>query len=373
MENSDARRANRAAVLGTLLGHGPASRVRLAQLTSLSKATVSRVTDALLAEGLIREAGPVAAGGPGRQPYSLEVTAGAGLAAGVDIGGTSTRFLVTDLAGRVVRRHREPTPTQAGAAELAAWLTGRLTEFTGERLLSAVVGLPGAVHPGTGAVRTAPNLPQIAGTAFTQAVDGPVTFDNDANCALLGEVHAGAAAGRRTAVMLTIGTGLGASVFLNGAPLPGRTGAVGEFGTLPYGQGTLEDAIAGVGLSRAAAELGLTIEDVFVTEALSPVRESARRALAVALQAVTIAYEPEVIVLGGGISPSLEPWCAGLRAGLAEVTPEPPEVVTSALGDPAGAIGALVAALQKAYEVIGAGAVQPPIANLLTTEESGVS
>lgn len=378
MESSDARRANRAAVLGHLLALGAATRVAIGRATGLSKATVSRVVDELMHDGLVREGGPMSGGGPGRQALALRLAGEDRVVCGVDLGGTHTRFLVTDLGGRVRAWARESTPHDRDAAGIAAWLAGHIGALTGDTAPSATaIGLPGAVHPGTGAVRTVPNLPQLEGTALREALDGllpgVLAFDNDVNAALRGEVTAGAARGHGTAVLVAAGTGLGAAVHLDGRPLPGRTGGVGEFGVLPHGAGTLEDAISGGGMVRRARERGHAVADaaeIFAAAAAGPdglrgVLDEARDALGVLLTAVTVAYEPEVVVLGGGVAPAFGPWLPGLRAALAEVTPRPPLLRPSALGDPAGAIGSWVTALQAVYQ--GMDVALPDLGGVATT------
>ncbi|WP_214414700.1 ROK family transcriptional regulator [Sphaerisporangium fuscum] len=375
MESSDARRVNRAAVLSVLLSDGQASRVALAKRTGLSKATVSRVVEDLLAENLIKECGPLPADGPGRQPFALELAADAGLVAGIDMGGTTTRFLLSDLTGRLLVSHRATTPKAGDAPKVAAFLAETLASLAAGHpgaITSTVVGLPGAVHPATRAVRSAPNLPQIEGTGFTEAaaasIPGAVAFENDTNCALIGELHAGAAHGHRDAVMVTIGTGLGVSVQLDGRPLPGRTGAVGEFGALAYADGTLEDAISGKGLTDKAPRA--TPAEILAGDLHPELRDRAKGALEMLLRVVTVAYEPEVIVLGGGVSASMLAWHTDLERSLTDLTPEPPSVVPSALGDPAGAVGALVAALGAAHRAIGVDAPIPTVR--LTPKESHV-
>ncbi|MBO2455585.1 ROK family transcriptional regulator [Actinomadura barringtoniae] len=403
MESSDARRANRAVVLGELLARGTTTRVAVAQATGLSKATVTRVVEELVGAGLVRESGPLteAGGGPGSTPGSGPGRSGgersgdgrsasgrsgrgrqalaiclAGehrLVCGVDLGGTSTRFLVTDLAGRVRAWAREATPGDLTTQQMADWLVTHVRRLTDGRELGATaVGLPGAVHPETGAVRTAPNLPQLQGDAFAQAVKaalpGVTTFANDVNAALLGEVTAGAAQGHANAVMIAAGTGLGAAVYLGGRPLPGRTGGVGEFGVLPFGAGNLEDAISGGGMVRYARELGHAVADaaqIFELNAPRPVLDQARNGLRTMLTAVTVAYEPDVIVLAGGVAPAFAPWLPALAADLAEFTPQPPVLRTSVLGDPGGAIGSWVTALHAVYQ--GLDVALPDLGGAATT------
>ncbi|MEV5574823.1 ROK family protein [Spirillospora sp. NPDC052269] len=356
MESSDARRANRAAVLGALLAGGAVTRTAVAAATGLSKATVTRVVEELERDGLVREAGPLPGGGRGRQALALRLAGEDRTVCGVDLGGTTTRFLVTDAAGRVRVWRREPTPRETTTSGIAEWLASRVRELAGDDLVVTAVGLPGAVHPGTGAVRTAPNLPQLEGTAFrrelTAALPGTTLLGNDVNAALLGEMTAGAARGFDAVVMVAAGTGLGAAVALDGRPLTGRTGTVGEFGVLRHGPGTLEDAISGGGMVRRARALGHQVPDasrIFADGAPRAVLDEARDALAVLLTAVTVAYEPEVVVLSGGVAPSFAPWLDGLRAELGAFTESPPELRPSALGDPGGAVGSWVTALHAVY------------------------
>ena len=161
--------------------------------------------------------------------------------------------------------------------------------------------------------------------------------------------------------MFTIGTGVGAAVVLDGKLYRGRSGYAGEFGAALSGcdSRTIEDAISGEGLLRSAIERGLPISsaaDVFVSGAAPPVqrlRREAERALLVALSAVSAAYEPEVIVLGGGVSRSLAPWLGGIEAKLQQTMPAAPPLLVSQLSDLSGAFGALVQALDLAYLQVG--------------------
>jgi glucokinase len=293
----------------------------------------------------------------------LDSSDGPPVVCGIDLGGTSTRLMVGDPAGQVLTELRQTTPHEVTTGGLVTWLADLVTELVtglaGPVLAATAVGLPAAVHPATGEVRAAPNVPQLTGTAFTgalaAALPGITTFGNDTNAALAGELHAGAARGRRSAVMITIGTGLGTAVHLDGTPLTGRTGAIGEFGTLPYEDSDLEGAVSGSGMVRRARAAGFELDDaapIFAADAparLRAIRDSARAALTVMLTAVTAAYEPEIIVLGGGVAPAFADWYGPFRRSLTAITPEPPEITLGALGDPAGAIGSLV----RAYRSLG--------------------
>jgi predicted NBD/HSP70 family sugar kinase len=378
-----ARAANRSVILATILAEsGNVTRTRLAAHTGLSQATVSRVVDALMREGLVAEGDAVASGGTGRSAVTLHAAADRGLTCGVDLGGTNCRLVVGDLLGRPLARAQEVIPADRSAAELAAWVrrlvTGLAASCSPADLRAVAVGLPGVVSPDGATVSGAPNLPQIEGDAFAthlrRELGVPVSLHNDANLALLGEMRFGAARGLGTVVMLTIGTGLGAGVAVNGQLLLGRGGLVGEFGYLPAGPKgeALESLVAGAGLVQQARALGASVtsaEELFRTPRpakTARVRSRFRHALLLLLTTAVISYDPEAIVIGGGIAAAIAPDLATIQRQLRELLPAAPEVVLSDLGGLSGAFGGLAAACQAVYVDLGvevAAATALPVVN----------
>ncbi|GCD94643.1 ROK family transcriptional regulator [Embleya hyalina] len=379
-ETADARWANRSSLLAVLLAGGRHSRAGLTQQTGLSAATVSRVVEGLLDEGLVREGAVLQTGRRGRQGVVIEVAAERGVAVGVDLGGTTCRFLATDLLGRSPRYHEEPTPRHLAADHLADWLAERVRALYAaagaaaarpdaaapDVLRAGVIGLPGAVAADGLGVRGATNLPQIEGDLFTRrlrrALEGTVAFGNDADLALEGELRHGAARTAETAVMFTVGAGFGAGVAVDRHIRGGPTGLVGEFGFLPVDSDdhTVEELVGAEGLMRAAREAGLdvaTAADVFTATAPAAraVVERFERALGIALTAVTIAYEPELVVLGGRVSASIDTaMTTRLRERVRRRLPACPELVHSELADLAGALGAVsrgLTALRGRFDV----------------------
>ncbi|MFI1581655.1 ROK family transcriptional regulator [Embleya sp. NPDC020630] len=374
-ETADARWANRSSLLAVLLAGGQHSRAGLTQQTGLSAATVSRVVEGLLDEGLVREGAVLQTGRRGRQGVVIEVAAERGVAVGVDLGGTTCRFLATDLLGRSPRYHEEPTPRHLAADHLADWLAERVRALYAaagtdtavpDVLRAGVIGLPGAVAADGLDVRGATNLPQIEGDLFTRrlrrALEGTVAFGNDADLALEGELRHGAARTADTAVMFTVGAGFGAGVAVDRHIRGGPTGLVGEFGFLPVDsdEHTVEELVGAEGLMRAAREAGLdvaTAADVFTdtAPAARAVVERFERALGIALTAVTIAYEPELVVLGGRVSASIDAaMTTRLRERVRRRLPACPELVHSELADLAGALGAVsrgLTALRVRFDV----------------------
>jgi predicted NBD/HSP70 family sugar kinase len=369
VETSAARQANRSAVLARLLSAAtPVTRAWLAEETGLSPATVSRVTEGLIAEGLIAEGAAVASGHPGRNAVSLHPTDAMGIVCGVDVGGHNCRMVISDLLGRQLARSQAATPVELGAAELADWLADRVTRLAGDAsqpLKAVAMGLPGMVTQDGLRIGGAPNVSQIEGTVFarrlSRAMPAPVTLDNDANLALLGELRFGAGRGISTVVMLTIGAGLGGGVALEGRLLRGRNGLVGEFGYLPAGPSgeLVEELLSGAGLIRRARAMGVRISavnEIFAagaTALLDPLREQFDRALLLTLTAASAAYEPQAIVIGGGLSPVISTRLRDTGRRLRELLPVAPELRLAELGDLSGAFGAVAAACQAAYCQLG--------------------
>ncbi len=366
MENSDARRLNRAAILRMIVADHQITRQQIALATALSKATVSRLVRELISEGLLAEGPIVASPDGGRWTQILEFRGNAGRVCGVDMGGSNTRFVLADLRARLVRAWTEPTPRSKSAVQLADWIAGRILEVDviGDAPVITACGVPGAVVPTEGRILNAPNLPQVEGVVFSsrlaRRLPGDVRLENDTNIALSGEMCAGAGVGTKDAVMFTIGTGLGAGVFIDGALLTGRHGLAGEFGLVPVAEGrTLESTLSAPGvveLARALRVVGGDAKTVLMGRSRKhdDLRQYVADALYLACTIVRAAYEPDRIILGGAVAPSLIQLLPGVNERLERQLAMPPSIVMSALGDYAGAVGAVAIALESAYQLLGA-------------------
>jgi predicted NBD/HSP70 family sugar kinase len=249
---------------------------------------------------------------------------------GIDLGGTKIEALALDAAGRVLGRERVSTPRDDYAATLAAIadLVERLERMTGTRG-SVGVGLPGALSPATGRVKNA-NSTWLNGRPFAEDLAArltrPVRCANDANCFALSEAVDGAGAGAGLVFGVIIGTGTGGGLALHARVWTGPNAIAGEWGhnPLPWPRadewpgpacycgrtGCIETFLSGPGLERDhAVQAGVRW----------PAHELARRAalgdehceqslrryaerLARALASVINLLDPDVIVLGGGLS-----------------------------------------------------------------------
>jgi predicted NBD/HSP70 family sugar kinase len=366
METSDARRENRRSVLRAVARRKESTRQQIIDDTGLSKATVSRLVRELVAEGAIIET-RAEGSSVGRPTEILRFRGVTDLICGVDMGGTNTRFLLATHGTQLVANWRDRTPQGTDGAVLAGWVIEQISSACARlsvpKPTATVVGIPGTVERPSGVIRNAPNLPAIVGSDFGETLrrlaPGRILVENDSNLALVGEMRAGAAAGHDNAVMITIGTGVGVGVALGRRLITGEAGTVGEFGVLPVHLDgtTLESVISGTGIADAARRSGLRdVRPESILEAEPRGRRGAiqsrvRDALFTLVVGLGVAYEPSVIVLGGGVSASLEWMLPALQERARSVLMPCPVLVTSTLGDPGGAVGAAARALQVVNEV----------------------
>lgn len=359
---------NRSAVITELLRSRPISRTQIAHSTGVSAATVSRVVDQLIDEGLVREVAAVVSESPGRRPVLLDLVADTTFVVGVDVGAANTRYVIVDLVGTIVLSEEVPTPAKLSATGLAEWVVAEVKSAAGERwplVRYACMGLPGAVNQEQGAVSNASNLVQVEDKRFLDALESafgiPLEIDNDVNYALLGEQRFGVAQTRAAAAMLNLGAGLGAALAVDGLILHGRRGLIGEFGHLPVGPlgARVEHMLTGPGIVRRAAEMGIHLDSpgqLFAADSpagLAPLRAQFDQALLIVLTALTVSCDPEMIVLGGGLSKSLTSSLSRYEDALRQNLNFSPRLVLPELGDMSGAVGSAVSGLQRMYPELG--------------------
>ncbi len=248
---------------------------------------------------------------------------------GIDLGGTKTEIAVFDGAGTELLRKREPTPVDDYAATLA--LIARLITDA-EQTLGArgTVGIatPGALSPSTGLMRNSNSTclnQQPLALDLHRELGREVRLANDANCFALSEAADGAAAGSATVFGVIIGTGVGGGIVIHGKVLEGPNAITGEWGhnSLPWpedderpgaacycGQrGCIETFLSGPGLASDYAQRGGASIDAMDIAARSHSEPLAQQVLARyehrlarALAGIINVLDPEVIVLGGGLS-----------------------------------------------------------------------
>jgi len=244
---------------------------------------------------------------------------------GVDFGGTKIEAAAIDEAGSFVARVRKPNPGDYEAAlETLAELVADAEAMAGKTCARLGLGIPGSISPRSGLIRNANSIylnGQRFGEDLEQRLARPVRLTNDANCLALSEAADGAGAGRRVVFAAILGTGCGGGVVVDGKIIDGHNGVAGEWGHTPLPwprpeeypgrecwcgrKGCLETWIAGPSFARdagfpngQATMEAVAAGDADAVAALDRYVDRLGRSLAVVCDLI----DPDVIVLGGGMS-----------------------------------------------------------------------
>lgn len=311
----------------------------------------------------------------------------ADVAIGVDLGGTNLRFGIVDESGRILARKRTRTGADKGYHAVLTRLTGGIESLAakavamGHRVTGAGIGVPGIIAADLGVVRFSPNLPGWDDIPLKRDVsekcDFPVFIENDANAYALGEMRHGAGQGSHSLVLITLGTGVGGGVILDGRLWRGADGMAGEVGHItvePDGilchcgnRGCLErysSATAVVARFSAALKdgekstlkasfkkdhVGITAkmvdEAARAGDALARhVYEEAGRYLGIAMADLINLLNIERIVIGGGLAGAWDLFIGAARAEVKgrafKIPAERCKVLRGRLGDDAAILGA---------------------------------
>ena len=291
---------------------------------------------------------------------------------GVDVGGTKIAAGVVDREGKISRRLERPTPTES-QEELLAALDEMVEELLGENVVALGFGLPSTIDQRSGRAISSVHIP-LADLDFRDRMSErflrPVGIDNDANAATLAEWRIGAGRGAKYMVMLTLGTGVGGGLVLDGRLYRGAVGAAAELGhmVLMYGgepcggacdgHGHFELYASGRAADRAAVEIlgeGSTAHDLVEAArkgndaALEAMHELGRR-LGAGIGTLVNVFDPELVVLGGGFSVALDLMLDSAREVVAQEALPPGRnlvrIVPAELGPDAGLIGAGLVGLE---------------------------
>jgi predicted NBD/HSP70 family sugar kinase len=378
---------NLALVLQHIADNEPVTRARIAQATSLTKATVSSLVDDLVSARLVTELGPEARGEIGRPGSALALNRTGFVGVGLEINVDYVAVCVTDLVGRVrylrtrPRDNRGQSPARVLGRAIRMTQTAMQTaEAEGLTVAGLAVAVPGLVETEQGLLHVAPNLEwvdvpvaEVLKGRFAPR-DPPVMVDNEANLAALGELWYGGHDHLSDFVHISGEIGVGGGIVVGGQLFRGASGFAGEVGHVtvqPDGprcrcgaRGCLEQVAGQEAILRAAGLTGAAGTSIgqpggSVAELVARARageprtlqaiEAVGRALGLGVAAMVNMVDPGTVVLGG-LYASLEPW---LRAPLLEELRErvisqswtPVRVLASRLGPDAavrGAAGAVV-------------------------------
>jgi predicted NBD/HSP70 family sugar kinase len=392
----DMRRRNRSTLLSELFFRGPLSRHDLSRITGLSAATASSVTAELLHERLIVEAGQIESDG-GRPRVLLRVNPGFGRLVGADVGETGVKVELFDLSMTRLAAVDEPLPSSrpdpvAVAGQLEAGIRAVLQGVDPAAVLGIGIGVPGTVeqavpqpgaHAGSpaGAARVyAPTL-GWRGVSFDEllrrrGITAPLFVENGAKTQGQAEMWFGAGRGAGNAVIILVGSGVGAAVITNGTVYRGASSSAGEWGhtTIVYGgrrcrcgaRGCLEAYVGAEGILQRYRSLDPShpaadgeIADVTAliaadTPAAAEVLAETAGILGAGIGNLVNLFNPERVVLGG--------W-AGLALG-ARLLPQIREAAgEQALEHPYGQV--TIQLCELGPDAVAFGAATLPMAELL--------
>lgn len=242
---------------------------------------------------------------------------------GVDLGGTNVRAGLVDQ-GEIAALQKNPTLGHESSEVVLAEISRTIESVFQPDVGGIGVGVPSVVDAEKGIVYAVANIPSWQKVPLKDILQKqfrvPVFVNNDAKCFALGELHYGEGRGHKNLVGLIVGTGLGAGVVINGKLFSGSHGGAGEIGHSPYRQSEFEYYCSGRFFDREFGIDAMTAEqraDAGDPAALK-MFEAFADPFADVIQAAVYAFDPEIIVLGGGVSKAFrhfeKPMWANLKA-----------------------------------------------------------
>ena len=307
---------------------------------------------------------------------------------GIDVGGTNVKIALVDDNGKIIYSNSVPTYAKMGYEYTVNNIKQAIRDLMKETntTTSDIEGIgfdfPGQVDCKTGVVKLAPNIPGWVNVPIAQMIEDefhiPTRIDNDVRCAALGELKFGAGRGCENFICITVGTGIGSGIVINGKVVRGATNAAGELGHIKLQMnggpicgcgdtGCLEAFASGPAIvamaqeyikggkstkfrEMAAAEGG-EITPYMVAKAAEEGDPVAKRIfeivgeyIGIGLTSVINLLNPERVIIGGGVAESGELLLGPIRKTIKEramvVAGNAVEIVPAQLGNSAGVIGA---------------------------------
>ena len=376
---TEMRAINRSAILELIRVSGPISRPQIAETLQVSLPTVMRIVEELLVESLVRPTGHKEWSG-GRKRSLLEFNGTDHIIIGIDLGGTKIYGAIANLNGDILEEtnytHKQTRADES--YEFMCDVIDNLLEIArkiGKPMRGIGIGVPGVLDLGSGNVKIAPSLSWDnfpLRERLSKRYPFPNVLDNDVNLAALGELWFGSEGEVKDLVLIAIGTGIGAGIVINGMVYSGAHHMAGEIGyfipdrtylgcSFP-GFGALEQLASGTGIAERARQAlsgnwppeqlsNLTSEDVFNSArkkqpwAMNILSDTVDY-LAQAIAAIALIYDPDLIIIGGGVARSADMLIEPILSRLKNTIPILPKLTASQLGYRAAVYGAIVQLLR---------------------------
>ncbi len=303
---------------------------------------------------------------------------------GIDVGGTNVKIALVDENGSIIYSNSVPTRAEMGfeytVNNIKQAIRDLIAETKSAKIESIGFDFPGQIDYKNGVVRLAPNIPGWVDVPIAKIIEDefkiPTRIDNDVHCAALGELNFGAGKGCENFICMTVGTGIGSGIVINGKLVRGASNAAGELGHIKLQMnggplcgcgdyGCLEAFASGPSIVKMASEYIMSGKSTKFRELASGgeitpyiVCEAAKQGDPVAKRIFTIMGEyigfgltsvvnllnPEKIIIGGGVADAgellLEPIRETIKKRAMVVAGSAVQVVPAQLGNSAGVIGA---------------------------------
>ena len=305
---------------------------------------------------------------------------------GIDVGGTNVKLALVDDKGNITYSNSVPTRAEMGYEYTVNNIKQAIRDLLVETKLSTKdiegigFGFPGQVDYKSGVVRLAPNIPGWVDVPIAKLIEDefkiPTRVDNDVRCAALGELNYGAGKGCENLICITVGTGIGSGLIINGKLVRGASNAAGEIGHIKLQMhdgpicgcgdtGCMEAFASGPSIVAMAENYirggkstkfremanGAQITPYIVGEAAKAGDPVAKRIftimgeyIGIGLASVVNLLNPEKIIVGGGVADAgdllLNPMKQTLKDRAMKIAGDAVEIVPAQLGNTAGVIGA---------------------------------
>jgi predicted NBD/HSP70 family sugar kinase/DNA-binding XRE family transcriptional regulator len=371
---SDLRASNRERLLQLLRSQGAMTQAQLARASGLSPATVSSIARELRDEGWLE------AVGTGGKRSALSLSRAAGVAVGIDFDHSHVRVAIADLAHSILAEASEPLDVDHEAEEgigLAGKMVRELLHDVGvshERVTGVGMGLPGPLRRDTGEIGDSAILPGWIGAKpeemMSEELGLPVRVENDANLGALAELGWGAGYGAQDLIFVSVRSGIGAALVIDGRLYRGAGGTAGELGHTLFRENGEVCRCGNRGCLETVAATGALVDllrrshgEDLTTEAMLEAARSgdlgcrrvihdAGRALGQVVATLLNVLNPELLVVGGDLAGAGNLLLDGVRESIGRAAlPEAArraKIVAGVLGDRAQVLGALALVVSEA-------------------------
>lgn len=374
------RELNERRVLEALRLHGPVHAAEVARLANLSRPTAAQVLRSLIDVGLVQEHFPSETD-PKRARAMYTALSDIGAVLAIDIGARFTRAAVSDLNGNVLADVKHPMQKldlNSVLAEMRAVVRDVLQQANLKLtdIVSVVVGSPGVVDQRAGQIAIAGTISELDGLKLGEVVaqefNCQPVVENDVNLATIAEQTYGVGAGVANFAVLSVGSGIGSGLVLNGKLHRGHRGAAGEIFYVPFGD--LSDPThsdtdpSGIKIAAIARELAKKYPNSRLAEPYEPIAifEAARykdplaqavvsnlaERIARYIATITAVVDVELVILSGGVGRQADVLLSEIQAAVARIVPFAPRIEVSTIGDNAVLRGAIALGSSIAQDLV---------------------